>query len=161
MLNERIKHVLILAAASILVATACFHLGGIVADAAGASEILGVTFQTGGALAGFVITLVLLFYIYQNIHVERPVTINVTVVLSNGTFTKKGNDFSAKATIMKRATIGKTDRSVPVVWQAGGLTVQLRDIEPDDLVMITISDARGGNWQSEFFSPYSTNLTLA
>lgn len=161
MLNERIKHVLILAAASILVATACFYLGGIVAEAASASPIVGVTFKAGGALAGFVITLILLFYIYQNIQLERPVIINVTVTLSSGNFTKKGNDFNGRATIMKRANATTNERSVPVVWQAGGLTVQLRNIEPDDLVMLSISDSLGGSWKSEFFSPYSTNLTLS
>jgi hypothetical protein len=160
MTNERLRHLLILAVASFLVAVACFYLGGVIAEAASANPIMGVTFKTGGALAGFVIAFVLLFFAYQRIG-ATSLMLKVTVSLQTGQFARTGTNYSAKVTILKRASGDRHEMDAGVIWEAGGMTVHLRDIEQDDLVMITVVDTYGGHWESDFFSPLSPSLTLA
>lgn len=159
MTNERLRHLLILAAASILVAAACFYLGGIIAEAASAGPIMGVTFKAGGALAGFVIAFVLLFYAYQQIG-ATSLMIKVTVSLESDQFTRKGNTYTATATILKLASGSLAVHDVTAIWEPGGLTVHLRDIEQDDLVMISVMDGNGGRWESDYFSPVCPSQTL-
>lgn len=159
-MNERLQHVLILALASLVIAGACFYLGGVIAEAASASPLMGVTFKAGGALAGFVIAFLLLFYAYLNIG-ATSLLLRVTVNLQNGQFVRLGKAYAAKVTVLKQASGSRHESDAGAIWEAGGLTVHLRGIEHDDLVMIAVIDGQGGRWESDFFSPLSPSLTVA
>ena len=159
MINSRLRHLLVLAGASLVIATACFFLGGIIAEAASASPIMGVTFKTGGALAGFLISFGALFYGYKNIN-DTSLILKVAVTLQEGTFSKRDNLFSARMTVLKSISGAKATSDTEAIWEAGNLTVHLRDLEQDDLVMIQVTDSKGGRWKSEFFSPFCPKITL-
>ena len=153
--------VLILAGASLIVAAACFYLGGIIADATSATPIVGVSFKAGGALAGFVISMVLMYYMYQNINVDpnRPI-VKVAVVPAVGAL-PRNVDLTAIVTIINRKTGSKRESSLETIWEAGLLTVLLRDLEQEDLVKIAITEPKGGRkLNGEYFSPFSTTLTI-
>jgi hypothetical protein len=157
--NTRLRHLLILAAASLFIAAACFYLGGIIAEAASATQIMGVTFKAGGALAGFVISFSILFYAYRSIG-GTSLILKVAVIPQTGQFTRTGNVFKAKTTLLKHASGEKAEYDSDAIWEAGALTVHLRDIEQDDLVMIVLTDTAGGRWESDFFSPLCPIISL-
>ena len=159
MSNTRFLHLLILAALSLFIAAVCYFLGGLAAHVVSATPIQGVTFEAGGSLAGFLISFIFLFRAYQKTVVTIPLC-KVTVTSPAGPFTAKSNPFAAQITIMKYAS-GKTSaQSANVIWEAGGLTVHLRDLEIDDLVMISLTDGRGKTWKSNHFSPLCSDQTL-
>ena len=157
-MSTTLRVVLVLAATSLIIAAACFYLGGLIAEVASATPIMGVTFKAGGALAGFIISFVILFYAYQQLN--PPLMLKVGVTCAARPLARSGNPFTAQATILKRATGSRAETKVDPIWEAGGLTVHLRDIEQDDLVMITIVDSNGGRWESDFFSPLCPSITL-
>jgi len=159
MINTRLRYVLILAAASLIIAAACYFLGGIIAEAASASPIMGVTFKAGGALAGFFISFGALFFVYKNIE-DTSLRFKVAVSLSAGTFSKNDNTFFATMTVMKPESGAKKDSDAEAIWEARNLTVHLRGLEQDDLVMIHMKDSKGGSWRSDFFSPLCPKITL-
>jgi hypothetical protein len=157
--NTRLRVLLILASASLLIAAACFFLGGLIAEATSATPIMGVTFKAGGSLAGFLISFGALFLGYQKIG-GASLMLKVAVSSQAGPFTRAGNLFKAKTTVLKIATGVKIDGDADAIWEAGSLTVHLRDLEQDDLVMILITDDKGGCWQSDFFSPLCPKVML-
>lgn len=157
--NTRLKHILILAAASLIVAAACFYLGGIIADVSGVDKVTGIKFSAGGALAGYAISFLILFIAYRNIG-GTSLILKVTVKPRTGEFTRAGNTFKAKTTRLKHASGERAELEADAIWEAGGLTIHLRDIEQDDLVMIFVTDSNGGKWESDFFSPLCPSISL-
>lgn len=160
MSNTRLCHLLILAATSLGIAVACFFVGGMIAEAASHDPIMGITFKAGGSLAGFLISFVVLFVSYQKLKV---ITVDLMVAVSphSGSFVRTENAFKAKTTVRKYSSGAKTELDTDAIWAAGNLTVHLRDIEQDDLVMIRITDGNGGSWESDFFSPLCPEITLS
>jgi hypothetical protein len=150
--------VLSIAAASLAIAAACFYLGGVIAEAANATPIMGVTFKASGALAGFLISFLTLFYAYQMLN--PPLRVKVGVASQKGPFARTGNVFKAKSTVLKPASGAKREQDVDAIWEAGGLTIHLRGVEQDDLVMIVVTDANGNRWESDFFSPLCPSIIL-
>ena len=159
MSNTRLLHLLILAGASLLIATACYYLGGVIAEAASATPILGVTFKATGSIAGFLISFGALFLAYRKMKITS-LTLRVAVRTRKGKFTKAGNPFAARITIIKQASGKQHQQDAIVIWEVGALIVHLREIEDDDLVMIVVTDGAGTTWQSDFFSPLRPEVIL-
>ena len=157
--NERFKHLLILALVSLGIAVACYFLGGIVAEASGKPPDIGVQFKAGGSLAGFVISFIMLLTAYRLMGGSAFIC-KVTVAPNGKVFNRTGSNFTAKVTVLKRKSNRRIESDAIVIWEAGGLTVHLRDVEEDDMVMIVISDGNSGRWESNFFSPLCQSLTL-
>lgn len=159
MTDTRLRNLLILAAASLAIAAGCFFLGGLVAEATSAGLILGVSFKAGGSLAGFVISFQLLLHAYQTFG-GASLVLKIAVRPETGSFRRSGQGFSANVTVLKHASMSKSDRDAMVVWEAGSLTVHVRNIEQDDLVMIALSDGASRKWESEYFSPLCPSISL-
>jgi hypothetical protein len=159
MSNTRLLHLLSLAGASLTIASACYFLGGMIAEAASATPIMGVTFKATGSIAGFLIAFGALFLAYRKMNVTL-LTLRVAVRTRKGKFPKAGSPFTARITIIKQASGNQHQQDAIVIWEAGALIVHLRDIEDDDLVMIALTDAAGTAWQSEFFSPLRPEVIL-
>jgi hypothetical protein len=157
--NTRLRHLLILAAASLFIAGVCFCLGGVIAEAASAAPIMGVTFKAGGALAGFIVSFVILFRAYRSIG-AMSLMLTVAVTPKSGRFAKTGNIFKAKITVLETASGARTEYEAEPIWAAGNLTVHLRRVPQDDLVRIVLTDGTGGHWESDFFSPLCPSITL-
>jgi hypothetical protein len=157
--NSRIYHLLLIASASLVAATVSFFAGGYIAEAASATPVMGITFKASGALAGFLIVFAALFAAYLKLGVTIPL-FKVTVSPMRGNFPDSGNPYVAQLTIMKYASGKQQVRDAAVLWEAGGLTVHLRDIEEDDMVMIVLTDAAGKSWRSIFFSPLCSDQPL-
>ncbi|MBI1830173.1 MAG: hypothetical protein HYR84_01835 [Planctomycetes bacterium] len=157
--NTRVYHLLLLAAGSAVIAVGSFFVGGVIAEASSAEPIFGITFKAGGALAGFVIAFALLFAAYQRLNVTIPL-LRVTVWPPKGDFPATGNPYSARLTIMKYASGRLEQRDAVVIWESAGLTVHLRDIEQDDLVMIELTDCNGKSWRSVYFNPLCSDQQL-
>lgn len=159
MSNIRLLHLLIIAAASLGIATACFYLGGVIAEAASSTPIMGITFKAGGALAGFIITFLLLYQAYMNF-VRVVLVHKVAIIAAANPFVKAGKKYTAKASLLHMTTGNRRDRDADVIWDAGVLTVLLREIENDHMVQVCITDGNGGTWESDSFSPLWTKITL-
>jgi hypothetical protein len=156
--SDRFRHLLILTVVSLGVAAACYYLGGIIAEASGKEPGVGASFKAGGSLAGFLISFGALFYAYRSMG-GTALMFRVTVLPKQGRFNRAGSAFTATITVMKPKSGRKSEHNGEVVWEAGGLTVHLRNMEEDDMVMIALSDG-ANRWESDFFDPLCQSLTL-
>lgn len=158
--SDRFRHLLILALLSVVVATACYFLGGVIAEASGRDPASGASFKAGGSLAGFLISFGAFLYAYRTMG-KSALMFKVTVIPKEGRFNRSGSAFTAKTVALKRKSGRRFESAADAVWEAGGLTVHMRDIEEDDMVMICLFDGGGGRWESDFFDPLCQSLTLS
>ena len=119
----------------------------------------GASFKAGGSLAGFLISFGALFYAYRSMG-GTALMFKVTVVPKQRRFNRTGSTFTAKITVLKRKSGRKSEHNADAIWEAGGLTVHLRNVEEDDMVMIALFDGASGRWESDFFDPLCQSLTL-
>ncbi len=156
--------VLILAVAALIIATACFFLGGIIAEVTKSTPIQGLTFKAGGALAGFLISFAALFFALQKLEPDprRPSYLMLTVAVTLGSKKlPRTGQYRATITVLKPLTGIKEVQQTNAIWTAGNLTVHLLNIERDDLVMIVLTDEKSSQWESEYFSPLSPTVILS
>lgn len=157
--NTRLRHLLILIAVSLGISAVCFFFGGVIAEVASASPIMGVTFKAGGALAGFIISFFLVLRAYHTMG-AASLMLKVGITRHAGEFNRTNKKIKAKTTLMKYATGLKTEHDAEPIWEAGSLTVHLRGIEEDDFVKIVVTDGNGGSWESDYFSPLCPVITV-
>jgi hypothetical protein len=67
--------------------------------------------------------------------------------------------YTVSCHIIKQASAFKSERSCSLIWEAGGPTVHIHDIEQDDLVMLRVT-ANGKTWETNHFSPLGPEVSL-
>lgn len=141
---------------SLLAAGVMFVVGGSVAEVSDQEgNVLGVTFEAGGAIAGFIIVFLLTSRTLRQFRDASPkFSIKVPAVDTEPTGFSQARNYTCKYSLFATDTGTRQEVPAEYTWEAGFLTVFVKDVRRGDLVRVRIED--GGNaWESEDFQPYT------
>lgn len=157
----------VISATSLIVAAFLFIIGGSVAKLAGHDDTLvGISFEAGGALAGFIIVFYVSYKViiglYEKLNSVNP-RINIKVYLqTNSQHFPRNDNYTASYAIFNEETGESEERIAQILWDAGYLTIHAMEIGEKDYLTVKIKNSSQKTWESDSFhsrSPKVINLT--
>ena len=153
--DHPVARYLIIAAVSLLAATLCWKLGGSFAKVVSAEPVAGFTFELGGAIAGFVTVFwISLRALVRLDAASRGALRRVKVFLIPPEEFAKDLTYSCTVSIYDDETGDARDLgNVMPRREAGHLTVDIRDLTPNERFRVEVRDAANRTWRSEYHHP--------
>lgn len=152
-LHEPLVKYLIIFVLSFGAALVSFEIGGSIAKIAGEEgEIAKLSFEAGGAIAGFLIIFLFSLKAIRYLEKNIPVAIKKIHLLSAPKRSEfVNNSFRCKIRLYDQENGDERELAPRLGWEAGFLTIYLKpnDIRPTDYYMIVLNDGNGKTWQSE------------
>ena len=155
-LREPIVKYLVIAVFSICAAVILFQIGGSLAEVTGQQDtLLGVSFKAGGAVAGFILIFLISMKAIERLQVEEERRINVKLHLVGKPerFDRQDTTYVCKYWLFNEETGERQELSSRHRWEAGYLTLDVREVGPDDMIKVRIENAQQKVWESQFFHP--------
>jgi len=163
-LDVPLVSILVLGFFSLLAAGLMFLVGGSLAEVSDQEgKFFGFTFEAGGAIAGFVIVFVLVAHRLEQFRKSTPIeakfSIKIPAVDSVPTGFSQAKQYNCKYTLFSTGTGTRQEMSAEYTWEAGFLTVFVKDVLGQDLVRVRVEDG-GQAWESEDFQPYTRSAQV-
>lgn len=137
-----------------------FLVGGSLATVSNQDDsFLGFGFEAGGAFAGFVIVFWLSLRIVERLRsaqtTSQPLTLRIPVndklpLDQHSSVFTQGRPYICKYRLLNPQTDDDREFDGTYTWEAGHLTVYVRDVGENDLVKIRV-EYQGETWESENF----------
>jgi hypothetical protein len=119
----------------------------------------GIQVQVGGAFGGFIVTLALSAFILRKFEATTSRRGRLEIAIrGNPPFVRQGNRYTAVYKVINPERGKRLTKKCEPSWRAGGLAVDILDVELDDFIEITIQNQIGEVWQSDSFCPGSPNV---
>ncbi len=145
---------------SLLAAWVMFLIGGSLATVSNQEgKLLGIGFEAGGAFAGFIIVFLLSQRTVerlrtgqtssQSLTLRVPVNDQLPLEQHSSVFTQ-GQSYVCKYWLLNPQTDEEREFDGTYTWEAGHLTVYVREVGEHDLVKIRV-EYQGEIWESENF----------
>jgi hypothetical protein len=159
LLDHPITKFLVIALFSLASAYIFWKIGGNFAKVVSAGDAAGVSFELGGAIAGFVIVFYASLGILKRIH-DLPVQMTpgsslrrVKVFLIPREMFRFEDTYTCNVRIYDEDKgEDRTDQIVPH-RENGHLTIDLRDLRDTERFQIHVTNSSGNAWKSEFHHP--------
>ncbi|HTB07717.1 MAG TPA: hypothetical protein VK806_12265 [Bacteroidia bacterium] len=157
---------LIISVISFGCATSLFYIGGSFAQVIdNQSRILGVSFQAGGAIGGFIIIFLLsqrAIIKFGDIQSKRNPTVNIKVYLSAMPDSFRRNEaYVGEYKIYNEDTADSRTIETEPFWEAGFLTVRVKDVGENDYLTVKITNRTNDSiWESETFHSRSPKIAV-
>jgi hypothetical protein len=154
---------LIVSLCSLTVAVMCFRLGGSLAEISGKDNtFLGFGFKASGAIGGFAIVFVLSLKAIEKLKdiekqkpQEIPLRIKVHLIGKPQNFSLQ-HTYSCEAVVFNSETGERQSYKIEPRWEAGLLTLDLRNLRAGDYVGAKITDAQNRTWILQDFQPLTS-----
>jgi hypothetical protein len=167
---KKLDHPIMLYMVITTVSFACayffFKIGGSLAEVTGNdTNPLGFGFKAGGAIAGFMIIFVLSRNTIEKFYEKREnmlITVKV-YLLGKPTSFARNHTYAAEYRVFDGDTGDSKEFSATPFWEAGFLTVIIKDVGDRDFLTIRVKNGDATIWESESFhsrSPKVADLTL-
>lgn len=148
MLDHPLVRLLVLAMLSLTAAILLFLLGDSFAEVTQATPGVGFSFKAGGALAGFLI----IFRVLQK-QLARSVPVTKLHLEGAPSFDRRGT-YRCAYEIFNDENGERRHVTVKPRWEAGFLTIDVRDVGHNDLIAIEVmAEGDGSVWTCDFFPP--------
>ena len=145
-----------------------FQIGGSLAEVSDQKgELLGLSFEAGGAFGGFVLVFWLSPRLLERLRrsysgdqtVNLKIPINDRLPLSDfpSRFTR-AQQYACKYSLFNTQTGDVREFQAEYTWEAGHLTVYVRNVGENDMIMVEVEDGNT-SWSSENFD-WRTRETL-
>lgn len=151
---------------SISAAIIFYMIGGSIAEVTGEDNtIIGISFRASGAIAGFIITLYISTKIIEKLEMISQITKDMVMHMKLYLVGKPKNFNRQHKYICKYCTFNeetgiKKNFETDYRWEAGYLTLDLRDIDQYDLIKIFVEDANKDLWECDYFHPYEPKVEV-
>jgi len=154
-LDHPVARYLVIATFSLLAAWLCWKLGGSFAKVVSPESVAGFTFELGGAVAGFVAVLLISLRVLERLEgAARGTLRRVKVFLVPPEEFAKDMSYSCTVSIYDDETGEARDlRDLVPRREAGHLTVDIRDLTPNERFRLEVRDAANRTWRSEYHHP--------
>ena len=162
-LERPIVSYIIMGIFSVAASVIFFLIGGSVAEVSGQEgTLIGVGFEAGGALAGFVIIFLLSLRIIDKL---KQITPEVNRLIREYILRARADSFdSTHETLVCRYMLFDTEtgdwgewNGISYVRAAGGLKIHVREMKPHHIIRIRLEDAQGNVWVSDDDYPYGVS----
>jgi len=158
---------LLVALTSIIAALILFAAGGSIAEVTGDdNNFVGFGFQAGGALAGFIIILMLSVRVLKQLkEFDEPEPISEMSMKfhlkGNPLQFKKNHDYSGKIYLFNEDTGIKDTVNVPEFrWENQALTADIPSIQKNHLIAIKVKNPENQSWECDYFYARARTKTL-
>ena len=153
LLDHPITRYLVIGVFSVLAAYLFWRIGGNFAKVVSQEPAVGVSFELGGAIAGFVSVFLVSLWAFKQLHQLKPATLpfrKLKVFLIPRDQFPSDTTYSCKVTIYdddvgEERTIEVTPRG-----EAGYLTIDLHDLRDNERFQIELRNSANKAWRSEY-----------
>lgn len=154
-LERPIVSYIIMGVFSVAAAVIFFLIGGSVAEVSGQEgTLIGVGFEAGGALAGFVIIFLLSLRVIDKLKQTTP---EIDRLLREYILRARADSFDPTGgTLICRYMLFDTEtgdwgewNEISYVRAAGGLKIHVREMEPHHIIRVRLKDAQRNVWVSD------------
>jgi hypothetical protein len=142
-------------------------VGGSIAEITGEDKtIIGITFRASGAIAGFIIIFYLSTKIIDKLERIDRTTKEMIMHMKLYLIGKPKNFSRQHKYICKYCTFNeetgiKKNSEIDYRWEAGYLTIDIREIDRYDLIKIYIEDTNNKDiWECDYFHPYAPKVEV-
>ena len=152
-LRYPVVNILIIGLFSTCVAVILFKAGGSLAEVTGQENtILGISFKAGGALGGFILIFwILLRGIERFQKTVTKVNLKLHLIGKPENFDRQDTTYVCKYWLFNEQTGERQEFSAKHRWEAGYLTLDVRDVGADDFIAVRIENAQKKVWECDFF----------
>jgi len=143
---------LVIGTFSVFTAYLFWMIGGNFAKVVSDKPLVGVGFELGGALAGFVSVLVVSLLVFKELHKLEPPLRGIRVFLIPRDQFPAQENYSCKVRIYDREA-GEERTLEPIPHrEAGFLTIDLLDLRKSETFSIELRNSQEKSWESEFYN---------
>lgn len=162
-LDNPVVTYLIIGSFSLFAAWLMFQIGGSLAEVSGQQDsVLGLGFKAGGAFGGFIIV----FWLSQRVLKELretapkqdPLIIRVPLLPKPSRFSRS-TVYRCTYWVLDPVSGQRKAVKAEPVWEAGVLTVYVRDVGQNESVQVRVEDAKTV-WESDYFSPRTNEVVV-
>lgn len=120
-----------------------------------ADEVFGIGFKAGGAVAGFM----LIFYMSGRafsrldkvLAKERRINMKLHLVGDPEAFDHQDSSYMCKYSLFDEGTGDRREFDTKHRWEAGYLTLDVREVGANDLITVRIENDQNKVWECDFF----------
>lgn len=125
-------------------------IGGNAAKVLSNNAIAGVSFELGGAVAGFVSVFLVSLWAFKELHKLHPATRRIKVFLIPRDQFPASENYTCKVWIYDSENGNERAVELTPRREAGHLTVDLRDLQNAETFRIELCNSQNKKWQSEY-----------
>lgn len=145
---------LLIGVVSIFASVILFKVGGSLAEITGQENtIVGFGFKAGGAVGGFL----LIFWTSPKViamlnNREKRISMKLYLIGKPKSFDRSDKTYTCKFWIFNEETGDRKESpSFKPRWEAGFLTIDIKDVGADDMIAAQVKNAQKDVWECDYF----------
>jgi hypothetical protein len=151
LLDQPLIMYLVIGTFSVVAAYLFWMIGGNFGKVVSDNHAIGVSFELGGAIAGFVSVFLVSLGTFKELHKLQPPLRRIKVFLTPRDQFPAQESYSCKVWIYDAEVGDERTLQLTPRREAGYLTIDLRDLRNTETFRIELCNSQNKSWQSEYY----------